>query len=200
MNLRYTFSQEIRRSLLQKSLLLLEVERGRGEPYLQLHSINPLRFLSLGKLRKKWISVMIGKAEPPPRNKNILNLPYIDSEDEEEPVETEHEEVVAEQGLLEGVPVGEPVTEHKDLLSQDPKGYQDQQVAEASTNKPNKSSSQKINQLLRQVYDLKVLEREIKRRNKNLVERNVELYDYFHILAKMYVKMEKKNGKLIQAN
>jgi hypothetical protein len=59
MNLRQTFSQEIRRSLLQRSLLLLEVERGRGEPSLQLQLINPLHLLSLGKLRKNWISVMI---------------------------------------------------------------------------------------------------------------------------------------------
>jgi hypothetical protein len=107
---------------------------------------------------------------------------------------------VVEQGLLEAVLAGEPVTKHEDLLSQVPKGDQDQQVVEASTSKPKKSSSQKINQLLRQVYELEILEREIKRRNKNLVERNVELYDYFHILAKMYVKLEKKNKKLIQAN
>jgi hypothetical protein len=154
-----------------------------------------------GKAKKKLdFSHDTGKEESPPRDKNILNLPYTDSEDEEQPVATEHEEVVAEQGLLEAVPAGEPVTEHEDLLSQVPKGDQDQQVVEASTNKPKKSSSQKINQLLRQVYELEILEREIKRRNKNLVERNVELYDSFHILAKMYVKLEKKNKKLIQAN
>jgi predicted transcriptional regulator len=92
------------------------------------------------------------------------------------------------------------VIEHEDLLSQVPKGDQDEQVVEASTSKPKKSSSQKINQLLRKLYELEVLEREIKRRNTNLVERNVELYDSFHILAKMYVKLEMKNRKLIQAN
>ena len=124
----------------------------------------------------------------------------MDSKDEEQPIETEYEEVVAEQGLLEVVPAWESMTEHEDLLSQVPKGDQDQQVDEASTSKPKNSSSQKINQLLRQVYELEILEIEIKRRNKNLVERNVELYDSFHILAKMYVKLEKKNKKLTQEN
>ena len=107
---------------------------------------------------------------------------------------------MVEQGLLEAVPAGELVTEHEDFLSQVPNGDQDQQVVEASTNKPKKSSSQKINQLLRKIYELEILEREIKRRNKNLVEINVEMFDSFHILAKMYVKLEKKNIKLIQAN
>jgi hypothetical protein len=66
-----------------------------------------------------------GKEESPPRDKNILNLPYIDSEDEEKPVATEHEEAVVEQGLLESVPTGELMIEHEDLLSQVPKGDQD---------------------------------------------------------------------------
>jgi hypothetical protein len=100
-----------------------------------------------------------GKEESPPRDKNILNLPYTDSEDEEQPVAIEHEEFVAEQGILDAVPAGEPMTEHEDFLSQVFKGDQDQQVVEASTNKPKKSSSQKINQLLRKLYELEILER-----------------------------------------
>ena len=47
-------------------------------------------------------------------------------------------------------------------------------MAEASSSK---LRSQKINQLLRQVYELEVLEREIKRTNGRLTKRNVELYD-----------------------
>jgi hypothetical protein len=78
-----------------------------------------------GKAKKKLdFNHDTEKEESPPRDKNILNLPYIDSEDEAQPVAIEHEEVVAEQGLLEVVPAGETVIEHEDLLSQVPKGDQ----------------------------------------------------------------------------
>ena len=61
---------------------------------------------------------------------------------------------------------------HEDLPSPTPKEDQGEKVAEASSSKPNEPRSQKINQLLRQVYELEVLEGEIK-----ITKRNVELYD-----------------------
>ena len=63
---------------------------------------------------------------------------------------------------------------HEDLPSPTPKEDQGEPVAEASSSKPR---SQKINQLLRQVYELEVLEREIKKTNGISTKRNVELYD-----------------------
>ena len=92
-------------------------------------------------------------------NKNVLNLPYSDSEDEEE-----HGTNLADQ-----VVVG-----NEDLPSPTPKEDQGEPMAEASSSKPR---SQKINQLLRQVYKLEVLEREIKRTNGRLTKRNAELYE-----------------------
>ena len=100
------------------------------------------------------------KEEASSQNKNVLNLPYTDSEDEEE------------QGadLANQVVVG-----HEDIPSPTPKEYQGEQVVEASYSKPKEPRSQKINQLLRQVYELEVMEREIKRTNGILTKRNVEL-------------------------
>ena len=87
------------------------------------------------------------KEEALAQDKNVLNLPYTDSKDEEE------------QGtnLANQVAVG-----HEDVPSPTPKEDQGEPVAEASSNKPR---SQKINQQLRLVYELEVLEREIKRTN-----------------------------------
>ena len=56
--------------------------------------------------------------------------------------------------------------------------------------------SQKINQLLRQVCELEVLEREIKRTNGRLTKRNVELYDSLQGINRKYTKMEESNIRL----
>ena len=54
-------------------------------------------------------------------------------------------------------------------------------MAEVSSSKPR---SQKINQLLRQVYELEVLGREIKRTNERLTKRNAKLYDSLQEIKK----------------
>ena len=123
------------------------------------------------------------KEEALAQDKNVLNLPYTDSKDEEE------------QGtnLANQVVVG-----HEDVPSPTPKDDQSQQVAEASSSKPKESGSQKINQLLRQVYELEVLEREIKRTNGILTKRNAELYDSLQEIKRKYTKMEESNITLMK--
>ena len=51
----------------------------------------------------------------------------------------------------------------------------------------------KINQLLRQVYELEVLEREIKRINGRLTKRNAELYDSLQEIKRKNTKLEESN-------
>ena len=79
--------------------------------------------------------------EAPTQGKNILNLPYTDSEDEEE----------------QGVDLTKKVVaEHEELPSPTPREDLFEQVIGASSSKPR---SQRINQLLGKVYELEVLDR-----------------------------------------
>ena len=66
-------------------------------------------------------------------------------------------------------------------------------MAEDSSNKPR---SHKINQLLRQVYELEVLGREIKRTNERLIRRNAELYDSLQEIKRKNTKLEESNLSL----
>ena len=66
-------------------------------------------------------------------------------------------------------------------------------MAEASSSKPR---SHKINQLLRQVYELEVLGREVKITNERLTRRNVELYDSLQEIKRKNTKLEKSNLRL----
>ena len=70
-------------------------------------------------------------------------------------------------------------------------------MVEASSSKPR---SQKINQLLRHVYELEVLEREIKRTNGRLTKRNAELCDSLQEIKRKYTKLEESNIKLMKEN
>ena len=78
-----------------------------------------------------------------------------------------------------------------------PNEDQGEPVAEASSNKPR---SQKINQLLRQVYELEVLEREIKRTNGRLTKWNAELYDPLQEIKMKYTRLEESNLRLRKEN
>ena len=80
------------------------------------------------------------------------------------------------------------------MPSPTPKEEQELQEDEASTSKPQLS---KINQLLRQVYDLELLDREVKTSNQTLTERDIELYDSHQRLTKQYDKLEKRNQMFI---
>ena len=78
-------------------------------------------------------------------NENILNLPYSDSKEEQE----------------EGADLAlQVVAEIEELPSPTPK-EQDESIEKASSSKP---KTQRINQLLRKVYEMEILEREIKKK------------------------------------
>ena len=70
-------------------------------------------------------------------------------------------------------------------------------MAEASSSKPR---SQRINQLLGQVYELEVLEREIKRTNARLTKRKIELHDSLLEMRGMYFLLQKKNMIFMKDN
>ena len=50
------------------------------------------------------------------------------------------------------------------------------------------------------MYELEVLEREIKRSNERLTKRNTELYDSLQELTKKYTKLEERNLILMKDN
>ena len=54
--------------------------------------------------------------------------------------------------------------------------------------------------MLRQVYELEVLEREMKRTNGRLTKRNAELYDSLREIKRKYTKLEESNLKLMKEN
>ena len=70
-------------------------------------------------------------------------------------------------------------------------------MAEASSSKPR---SQRINQLLGQVYELEVLEREIKRTNARLTKKNTELHNSLLEMIVMYILWQKRNLRLMKDN
>ena len=85
---------------------------------------------------------------------NPLNLPYSDSEQEQEPTET-HGDIQTKQ-VAEAYP---------NLPSPTPPEEQNKPLAEASVGRPAPARSQKINQLLNKVYELEVSEKQIKKKN-----------------------------------
>ena len=86
-------------------------------------------------------------------SENNLNLPFSDSKEEQEEGEDVTLHVVAEI---------------EELPSPTPK-EQDEPSKKASSSNP---KTQRINQLLRQVYEMEILEREIKKNNTILTKRN----------------------------
>ena len=107
--------------------------------------------------------------EAPTQGKNILNLPYTDSKDEEE----------QEVDLTKQV-----VVEHEEFPSSTPREGQDEPMAKASSRKPR---SLRINQLLGKIYELEVLERETKRTNARLTKKNTELHNSLLEMRGMYI-------------
>ena len=70
-------------------------------------------------------------------------------------------------------------------------------MAEASSSKPR---SKRINQLLRKVYELEFLDREIKRTNARLTKINNELHDPLLEMRRMYTLLQKINLRLMKDN
>ena len=88
----------------------------------------------------------------------ILNPPYSNSEEERE----------------EGVDLGVQVVVDIEELPSPTQKEQDEPVEKASSSNP---KTQRINQLLRQVYEMEILEREIKKNNATLTRRNKLLHN-----------------------
>jgi hypothetical protein len=120
-----------------------------------------------------------GQASAP--DKNVLNLPYTNSEEDLESVEGE----VLEQVALEEAPFSPEVP--------------DLGIPEASTSKAKKSTS-KIEKLKEEISEMKLLERVIKSQNQTISNTSDEVRDCFERLAKMHVKEQKRNKKLLKEN
>ena len=65
---------------------------------------------------------------------------------------------------------------------------------------PSKPRSQIFNQLLRQVYELEVLEREIKRTNAVLTKKNTQLSNYLLEMKGRYFLLQKRNLRFMKDN
>jgi hypothetical protein len=75
-----------------------------------------------------------------------------------------------------------------------------QPEAEASSSRPKKGKTQKINKLLQEIYEREVLERVIKMENADLTDRNVELYKMNQTLKEKHEKIKDRNRDLIKEN
>jgi hypothetical protein len=129
------------------------------------------------------------KAEEPSVDKNILNLPYTDSEDEEDQVAIEKEVD----------PTEDPVTiGYEDLTSPTPKEDQGQNIAEASSSKSKQSRSQKIKKLKEKITQQEVLEKVIKTQYETLSKNFIATNAALEILALENVKEKKKKKKIVK--
>jgi hypothetical protein len=75
-----------------------------------------------------------------------------------------------------------------------------QPLAKASSSKPKASKAQKINKLLKQIYEMEVLERVIKKENTDLTERNAGLFNMNQSLKEKHDKIKDRNRVLIRKN
>ena len=70
-------------------------------------------------------------------------------------------------------------------------------MAETSSSKPR---SKRINQLLGQIHELEVVDREIKRNNAILTQKNTELHNSLLEMRGMYVPLKRRNLRLMKDN
>ena len=70
-------------------------------------------------------------------------------------------------------------------------------MEEASSSEPR---SQRVNQLLRKVYELEVLEREIKRTNAILTKKNTQLNNSLLEMKGRYFLLQKRNMRFMKDN
>ena len=114
-------------------------------------------------------------------NENILNLPYSDSEEEQE----------------EGADLALQVVEQIEELPFPTPKEKEEPTEKASSSKP---KTQKINQLLRKVYEMEVLVREVKRNNATLTSRNKLLQKYYLELRERYILLKIRNLRFMKDN
>jgi hypothetical protein len=86
------------------------------------------------------------------------------------------------------------------LPSPTPLDEHSQPLAKSSSSKPKASKAQKINKLLKQIYEMEVLERVIKKENTDLTERNEELFNMNQSLKEKHDKIKDRNRVLIREN
>jgi hypothetical protein len=112
-----------------------------------------------------------------------LNLPYTDSEEYLESVEGD----VPEQAMFEEASFSPEVP--------------DLDIPETFTSRHSKvSKSSKIEKLQEEISEMKLLERVIKSKNQTIRNTLDELRDYFERIAKMHVKEQKRNKKMLKEN
>jgi len=75
------------------------------------------------------------------------------------------------------------------------------EIPETSTNRHNKvSKPSKDEELQEEILEMKMLKRVIKYQNQTIRSTSYELRDCFEILAKMHVKEQMRNKKLLKEN
>jgi hypothetical protein len=74
-------------------------------------------------------------------------------------------------------PIDQVVDDYPNLPTPTPPEEHNTPLAEASASRPTPTISQKINKLLKKVYELEYSKKQIKKKNAQLIDRNVELYD-----------------------
>jgi hypothetical protein len=135
------------------------------------------------KAKKKLDFSQVAEGKTSASGKNVLNLPYTDSEEDLEPVERE----IPEQASLEEAPFSPE--------------FPDLEIPETSTSRHSKvSKPSKIEKLQEEIAEMKLLERVIKSQNQTISNTSDEVRDCFERLAKMHVKEQKRNKKLLNDN
>jgi hypothetical protein len=129
------------------------------------------------------------QSKNPATGKNLLNLPYSDSESEQGVAETQ-----------DNLQIKQDADFHSNLPSSSPPETHRQPEAEASSSRPKKGRTQKINKLLQQIYEMEVLERVIKKANTDLTDRNAELFKMNQTLKEKHDKIKDRNRVLIREN
>ena len=88
------------------------------------------------------------------------------------------------------------VVEIEELPSHTPK-EQDEPAEKVSSSRP---KTQRIHQLLRQVYEMEILEREIKKNNATLTRRNKLLHNSYLEMRERYVFLKRLNKRYLKDN
>jgi hypothetical protein len=131
-----------------------------------------------------------------------LNLPYTDSEEELELIEEEMPEQATPEETTPGVQSSEHEAPDFQTLEEAPLSpeTQDLEVPEVSISKHSESASKKIKKIEEEVMELKLLEKVVKTQNETITRTSSKVRDCFQRLAKMHVKLEKKNKRLLEEN
>ena len=114
-------------------------------------------------------------------HENVLNLPYSYSKEEQEEDATL---------ALHIVPVSEAF----------PSPTPQEQEEPTEKDSSSKTKTQKINQLLRQVHEMEILETTIKKNNAALTSRNKLLHKYYLEQRERYIFLKRLNTRYLKDN